>query len=261
MLQCKICDSTVSFYFNELVLNKYKVDYFRCAQCGFIFTEEPYWLDEAYQLPINISDTGLLYRNMYLAKMTACLFYLSFDEGGKYLDYAGGYGVYTRLMRDIGFDFYWNDPFCKNLFATGFAAGEPLQKVYQAVTTFESFEHFVSPKDELKKLLAVSDTVIFSTNLHNFLLPVEKNWWYFSFGHGQHISLYTKESLSVLAEQHNKRFYTFGDLHIFTDKKIPALKMQLIKKAGKHILYEFVRRKMHGKTMEDHYYMKTFENR
>ncbi|MBI2419878.1 MAG: class I SAM-dependent methyltransferase [Ignavibacteriales bacterium] len=260
-MNCKICSNNAKLYFNELVLNKYKVDYFRCGHCGFIFTEEPYWLDEAYKLPINISDTGLLFRNMYLAKMTACLFYLSFNKDGKYLDYAGGYGVYTRLMRDIGFDFYWNDPFCKNLFATGFAAAEPLQKIYQAVTTFESFEHFVSPKEELEKLLAVSDTVVFSTNLHNFLQPVEKEWWYFSFGHGQHISLYTKESLSVLAEQYNKRFYTFGDLHIFTGKEIPALKMYLIKRTGKHILYEYVRHKMQGKTMEDHYYMKTFENR
>ncbi len=37
-----------------------------------------------------------------------------------FLDYAGGYGVFTRLMRDIGFDFYWHDPYTQNLFANGF---------------------------------------------------------------------------------------------------------------------------------------------
>jgi len=51
-----------------MILNKYTIDYFHCPNCGFLQTQEPFWLDEAYKDPINISDTGYLSRNIYLSK-------------------------------------------------------------------------------------------------------------------------------------------------------------------------------------------------
>ena len=43
-------------------MDKYDVKYFLCGNCGFVFTEEPYWLNEAYKSAINISDTGIVTR-------------------------------------------------------------------------------------------------------------------------------------------------------------------------------------------------------
>ncbi len=45
---------------------KYEVQYYRCPECYFAQTEDPYWLDEAYQNALNLSDTGLLFRNKML---------------------------------------------------------------------------------------------------------------------------------------------------------------------------------------------------
>ena len=46
--KCKICDSNSHYFATAKVLQKYNVDYFQCSNCGFVQTEEPYWLDEAY---------------------------------------------------------------------------------------------------------------------------------------------------------------------------------------------------------------------
>ena len=63
-MNCKICTQPVSFEFNVKLLNKYQVDFFYCKSCGFLQTEKPYWLDEAYSEAIAIADTGLVARNI-----------------------------------------------------------------------------------------------------------------------------------------------------------------------------------------------------
>jgi len=45
-MNCKICSSNSSHIFSHDVLKKYNVKYFKCENCGFIQTENPYWLEE-----------------------------------------------------------------------------------------------------------------------------------------------------------------------------------------------------------------------
>ena len=96
--------------FRHLLLRKHDVQYFQCGTCGFLQTETPYWLDEAYSSAIVSADTGIMQRNVYLSRMAAAVFWRLFRGSGRYLDAAGGYGLFTRLMRDIGLDYYWSDP-------------------------------------------------------------------------------------------------------------------------------------------------------
>ena len=111
-----------------------------------------------------------------------------------FLDYAGGYGVFTRLMRDIGFDFYWHDPYTQNLFANGFEDDLKSNSKFELLTAFEVFEHLVNPKEELEKMLRFSDTIVFSTELMPQEIPDPEEWWYYGFNHGQHISFYTRKN-------------------------------------------------------------------
>lgn len=53
------------------------------------------------------------------------------------------------MMRDLGFDFYWDDKYTQNIFANGFEYSD--DKNYEVLTSFESFEHFVNPLSEIKK--------------------------------------------------------------------------------------------------------------
>ena len=117
---CPICDSERKEIFTAKILHQYEIKYFLCDNCGLLQTEEPFWLNEAYSSAIADTDTGIVARNLSISKKLTCILYFLFNKEGKYLDIAGGYGLLTRLMRDIGFDFYWQDVYCQNIFAEGF---------------------------------------------------------------------------------------------------------------------------------------------
>lgn len=249
---CKICGSNSSHAFTSKVLNKYDVKYFKCRNCDYLFTEEPYWLDEAYKSPINISDTGIMSRNIFFSKIVSSIIYFCFDKSAKYLDYAGGYGIFTRLMRDIGFDFYWHDDFTTNLLARGF---EKSESRYELLTAFEVFEHFVNPIDEVKKMLALSDSIIFSTVTLPQDIP-SSDWWYYGFEHGQHISFYSEKTLRIIADNFGLNFYSLKNLFIITRKKLNPVKLKILKIMSLIGLHLYIRLKMSSLTDIDNRNMK-----
>ena len=121
MVTCNICQNRSHKVFRHEVRGKYAVEYFLCDNCGFLQTESPFWIKEAYEDPINLSDTGYVTRNVYLSRRALIILYFLFDRQARFLDYAGGYGILTRLMRDYGLDFLWSDEYTPNLFARGSA--------------------------------------------------------------------------------------------------------------------------------------------
>jgi len=234
-MTCKICGEQTQKIFHTQVLYKYDVDYFQCPACHFGQTEAPYWLDEAYVSSMNLSDTGVMLRSERMSKICTTLICLFFNPKGKFLDFAGGFGAFTRTMRDIGFDFYWADPYTKNELARGFD-GDLTQK-YELVTTFESFEHFNDPKAELEKILALTDTIIITTDpVPSY--PIPKNWWYIAAQHGQHIAFHSKKSFAVLAREYGLQYHNAVNVHILTRRKInPLGKIFLKFRYAKHLLY------------------------
>ncbi len=216
-MECRICTRNVSRFAETMILSRYTIQYYVCKNCGFLQTEEPYWLQEAYQDSINIYDTGILQRNIDFSKRTAVLLHTLFDDDFKCLDYGGGYGIFCRLMRDMGFDFFWHDPYTKNLVARGFEyTGN--QKI-NFITAFECFEHFQYPFIEIGKLLEISDTIFFSTLLPPTPTPLPKDWWYFGLNHGQHIAFYSEKTLRFIAEHFKLKLYSNGTyLHLFVTK-------------------------------------------
>lgn len=249
---CKICNSKAHQVFTAKILKKYDVKYFKCSNCGYLFAEEPYWLEEAYSRSINLSDTGLLDRNIYFSKVLSVLIYFCFNKNGSFLDYAGGYGVFTRLMRDIGFDFYWHDPYTQNLFANGFEVDSKSIRRFEILTAFEVFEHLVNPKEELEKMLGFSNTIIFSTELMPQEVPALKDWWYYGFNHGQHISFYSEKTLHTLANQFNLNYYNVSGTHLLTERKFNHTALVLMKKLRNYGLYQIVKKLVKSKTFSDH---------
>jgi len=256
MNNCKICGSMSEIKFEELVLKKYTVKYYQCTNCSFLFTESPFWIEEAYNNPINLSDTGILTRNLYFAKLVSVLIYFFFNKNNKFLDYAGGYGIFTRLMRDIGFDFYWKDEYCENVLAKGFEFDTTEDKKFEAVTAFEVFEHFSEPLNEIDKILKFSDTIIFSTEILPDKIP-GTDWWYYGFDHGQHLSFYSKPSLKSIAHKFGLCFYSFDSVHILTKRKIKPFLIKLVLTLRKIGLFSFVKLRMKSKLWEDHIKMKS----
>ena len=250
-MNCKICGHTASLRFSVEILNKYPGEFLSCPNCKFLFAGNPTWLQEAYKNAINLTDTGLVERNISFHKVLSLLIYLLFDKKGKFLDYAGGYGMFTRLMRDVGFDFYWYDPYCTNLLSRGFEYNmESLEKA-EVLTAFEVFEHLENPIPEIEKMLAYSNNIFFSTELLPFPVPEPKDYWYYGFDHGQHISFYTPDTLSFIAGKYRLNYYNLGNLHLFSTQKYSLLYLRALKKGAKY-LYPFVKINMNSRTFEDH---------
>ena len=208
-MNCKICLNESKEIFSAKILNKYLIKYYHCPVCDFLQTEEPFWLDEAYEAAIGITDTGILKRNHLFSKRSSTVISSFFDSHKIFLDFAGGYGIFVRMMRDLGFDFYWYDPFAENLFAKGFEYNNKDEILL--ITAFECFEHFVDPVAELKKMLEISNNIIFSTRLFRGSPPKPSDWWYYSLDSGQHISFYSTKTLKHLADKFS--------LHLNSDDK------------------------------------------
>jgi hypothetical protein len=219
---CNLCNSAGQELFAQAtVLGRHTVSYYRCVQCGFISTEQPFWLDEAYTAAINDSDVGLVQRNHQLATVVKVLIPLFFNPRGRFVDYAGGYGLLVRLMRDWGYDFTWYDKYCHNIFAGDFVAAPPGTEQVELLTAFEVFEHLSDPWSELERMLAYSRNILFTTQLLPEPAPKPDEWWYYGLEHGQHICIYTRRSLQCLAERAGLNYYTNGSsMHLFTEKRL-----------------------------------------
>ncbi|MEM1171066.1 MAG: glycosyltransferase [Cyanobacteria bacterium P01_H01_bin.35] len=251
MIKCKICDSICLNFAQAQILNKkYKIDYFQCQNCNFIQTEYPYWLTEAYTQAIASSDEGLIFRNLMLSQITKNLIDKLFNPEGKFLDFGGGYGLFSRLMRDIKYKFYWQDKYCKNLFAQNLKA-TPNQK-YELVTVFEVLEHLVNPIAEIKEILNYSSNILFSTEILPTNNPKPDQWWYYALNEGQHISIYTVKSLQIIAQKFHLNLYTnYSSLHLLTEKKISSAFCEALLKYDAENLRQTLR--------QNRDYLKTFQ--
>lgn len=220
---CRVCGEATHSFGEALLLAKHRVHYFECDVCGYVQTEDPYWLEEAYQNPVNLTDTGLLGRNVMLSRMTLLLLRRYFKKGDFVLDYSGGYGVLTRLLRDAGAECYWHDPYTPNVFARGFEMHRAARS-FSLVTSFESFEHFVYPLEEIRKISQISSEIFFSTRLLPPHRPQPGQWWYYGLEHGQHIGFFTPASLAHIAKELGLHVVSaFGAYHFLSRRKIHPL--------------------------------------
>ncbi|WP_291811866.1 class I SAM-dependent methyltransferase [Limnobacter sp.] len=219
-MECRLCGSVAKHAYDSKLL-RYTVSYFQCSECDYFQTEKPFWLDEAYSNAINDSDTGILVRNQDNARRVIMTLLSLGDLNGRVLDYAGGYGILVRLLRDLGVDAFWSDKHCSNLLAKGF---EHQGGRYGLVTAFEVFEHFENPVVELNNLLEYSDNVLISTELFFQQNGPEEDWWYRAPEHGQHIGFFNTKSLEILAGVCKCHVVSLGtSVHLLSRNPVPVL--------------------------------------
>jgi hypothetical protein len=250
-MKCNICADTTREIFTAKILKKHKVRYYLCSSCNFLQTENPFWFKEAYESPISRADTGILKRNQLFADRSSAIIFSFYDKHKKFLDFAGGYGIFVRMMRDKGFDFYWDDPFADNLFANGFEYKK--QNNIELITALECFEHFWDPVSEMEKMLKVSKNIIFSTRLFDNLPPDPNEWWYYSLDSGQHISFYSVKTLKHLAKRFNLHLCTNKkDFHMFCQNKQSNLWFKSILKLADTGVTDLLEMRLKSFTDSDH---------
>lgn len=275
-MKCKICLSESNYIFNKKILQKHEVSYYQCSNCKFIQTDPHNWLDEAYNnVAIDGLDTGIVSRNLKLARVSEQLINIKYSTASSFIDYGGGTGLFVRLMRDKGYNFYRQDIYCKNIFAKYFDINDiEGNSVFDLLTAFEVFEHLVSPIEEIEKMFTLSDSIFFTTEIQ----PQSdiEDWWYFVPESGQHISFYAIKSFNEICKQFNCFFFTNGSTtHMLTKSKfivnnhefnrIVNLQIPLYKRAINKLMYILNRENHEYKTnslIEDDFnYVKSILNK
>lgn len=241
--------------FHAVVLHRHTAHYEHCLNCEFLRARDPYWLEEAYSSAIASADTGLVARNFSLAlKVSAVLFFVLDERGpGRYLDTAGGYGMFTRLMRDFGYDYYWSDRYCENLLAKGFEF-EADSGPCRAVTAIEVMEHLIDPLEFVDEAMKKADagTLLFTTELYAGKPPAQ-DWWYYTFATGQHICFFSQKTLRVMGSRLGLNFMTAHGLHAFSREPLRVARYQWA--THPHIskaLYLYSRCVLKSRTFDDH---------
>ncbi len=231
---CRLCGGSSERLFTGRLLDRHDVSYFECRACSYVQTETPYWLDEAYREPINITDTGILSRNIVNARIVQATALLLPDDATTVVDFAGGYGLLVRQLRDAGVNALWRDQYCTNLLAKGFEhLGEPAS----LVTAFEVFEHFVDPMKEAQRIAELAPTILLSTELIPTPTPAPGAWWYYGLDHGQHIGFFRARSLQYLADKLGRTLISDGSsYHLLTSEKINARAWKLLKRWNAFIM-------------------------
>ena len=249
-IACRGCGGESRPLFQVRILNRHQVWLFQCAGCGLTQTEPPTWLTEAYSEVVHSTDTGILMRNIGARRIVATFLHLSGVRGEPCLDFAGGYGIFTRLMRDVGFQFYWTDIYAENLVARGFEWRDSLGPP-RVVTAFEVMEHFVNPLEEFRKIAELgADWIIVSTMLHPGERPTP-DWDYISTQSGQHVAFYRKDTLERLGRETGYPHVIPGPfLHIFARKPFPVWRWKLSERLGV-FAFPFVRKLRASLTVED----------
>lgn len=243
-IACRVCGGGAHEYFSKSILGRLTVTYHQCGACGHVQSEQPYWLGESYGQAEWNRDVGLVSRLLDTFHLTFALAWkerISPDD--ICIDFGGGTGLLARLCRDYGLNFYNYDPYAEDLFAHGFNLRQTVSA--KMVTAFEVVEHFPDPVSDFQKVFAFEpDVVFFSTRLYE---GQGAEWWYF-LENGQHIAIYTKKSLELIAQRFGYYFYSDFDFHLFSKKVHNA---KIIKKLrGYRDKFPLVYRKRHGSKIE-----------
>jgi len=226
MAHCKICTNPISDIGTAQVLGKYTARYVACGTCEVIYPEHPHWLEESYASAIANTDTGLVRRNISSALFVSILLKTIRGKGWRGVDYGGGYGMFTRILREKGHNFFSYDRYCENLFSKQYVTSCPESGAFDILTAFEVFEHFVDPLNEIQGLLQLSETIVFSTQLRSQKIPLLREWWYYGLDHGQHVTIYSLTTLRFLAQQHNLFLFSNGtDFHVLSKRNLGAVRM------------------------------------
>lgn len=216
---CKLCAGATRFRFERTVLGRHPARYVECTHCGCLQIPETPWLAEAYARVSWAADTGLVARNLQLACTIGAFLERIVRPADPIVDYGGGSGLLTRLLRDMGWQVYCHDAYHAPQFVHAFHI-EALDAVRpRVIIASEVFEHFPAPRESLESLLRAAPIVIFTTELYTGQGP---DWHYLVPEGGQHIFFFSPKSLLGMAERHGFVLVDAGFLKYFVRRDLLA---------------------------------------
>ncbi len=211
---CRLCGGNTEFAFSGTVLGKYAINYWRCLHCRSLQTDEPYWLSESYKSVHSATDTGMVARTWQMARTASLMLRLAgTGPHAVCLDWGGGNGLFCRMMRDQGFNFYNDDKYADPFYCHGFTRRQCGGQPIDVITSFEVFEHLPNPANDLAQIEKLNPKLwIFSTQLYS---SQDCTWKYLAPDTGRHVFFYSGEALSLFASARGYRFLRGREMHLF----------------------------------------------
>lgn len=196
------------------LLNRYDVSYYLCSQCRSLETEQPYWLDVAYDVSGVGDDVGAAQRTIDLVlKTSALLDRIKLPPSAECIDFGGGLGLFTRMMRDRGINFLSYDLYARPFFSDRYSLTSLAGRSPAVVTAFEVLEHFANPADDLTQLFENRPAIVIATT--ELFTGQDLSWPYLAEGTGQHVFFYSPQALSFIAKRFGYMFALVGGLIVF----------------------------------------------
>jgi hypothetical protein len=191
--------------------------FLKCGHCLSAQTETPYWLQEAYADDRPLTDCGMVARTIDLSmKVDLILSTLQVGSDHTCVDAGGSLGLFSRMMRDRGYNFFRSDPYSRNFYVPFHDVEECNVRSATVVTAFEVMEHLPDPRLEIDRLFSFSpDVFVASTEVYKDQTP---DWWYYAPDIGQHVFFYSPSALQAIAECYEMHLISNGTLHIFCRK-------------------------------------------
>ena len=196
------------------------VSYVLCSTCGYCFAPElSAWTPEEFGARI-YNDEYLLVDPDYIEirpRANAASLLAMFGDRAlsiEHLDYGGGSGLLAQLLRASNWQSVSYDPFVNRNVGV-----EQLGR-FDLITAFEVFEHAPDVRklmSNLRFLLSPDGIVLFSTLLSDGKVQPGQSldWWYAAPRNG-HISLHSRNSLAILAQQHGLHLGSLSPgFHVF----------------------------------------------
>ena len=220
---CRFCNGESEFLCISDILT-FSATYTRCANCKSVQVDSPHWINEVHKKAISSFDVGLVSRGISASKLISVFFFMQREMSIAGIDWGGGTGLLTRLLRDLGLNFKSHDKYATNSMAEGFTADEDLAKEdYDAVLAIECVEHLENPFFDLVDAVSGVSYFLFTTETlpHPLPNPTKREWWYYMPESGQHITFASDKGLEFLSKRLNFQYnMTFGSIHVFSKKKV-----------------------------------------
>jgi hypothetical protein len=195
---CRVCEAAADLVLRFDVLASYEAGLCKCSSCGFVFVPEPRWLEGSFSSHLNRLDVGSVDRTLLVSQFVRGLMGASpHRRGWTLLDFGGGDGLLTRLLRDVGVDCRWEDPYCEPVFAVGPPHGEI--EHFDLVVMSEVALHLTDPVATFADLVGRADRVLFTATVPPD--PIPADWWYLMPSTGQHVAFYPTGAVAGLADR------------------------------------------------------------